>query len=253
MEEKSQLNVMRVIEERLKFENPIEYEKYIKLDNQGKLIFIEEHWDILDVGIDIALLHEINEILHPLLEKVMTIDFKKEIFHDHGPRYYIAMENVIEFRTLLAKYANNISPRTPDEESRLSLPYYLIIVESVFTQDVNNLIYVLIKNDVAYRGKKNKIIKTLHEVREESLYKKLAFLNDNGFSLVSNICDRDLRNSIAHMNFFLNSDGSVQYSNNLTGISKEELEGKIEKMLHICQCLNESYMLFFGEELGFNN
>ena len=245
-----QLAMLRLVEQRLKSISSSEYEIFKKLDNEGKLVYIDQHQDILNVGFDADLLIEINKILHPLLEKVMTVELKKEIYHDQAARYFLAMDNVIEFRTVMWKYAQNISPRTPDEESRLSLPYYLMIVESVFTQDLDNLVYLLIKNYVAYQGKKKKTINTMNEIREESLYKKLTFLNDNGFSLISDICDRDLRNSIAHMNFILNSDGSVQYNNNVNGISKIELENKIEKTLNVCHCLSESYMQFFGKQLG---
>jgi len=125
--------LLRLVEERLKVENPIEYEKYTKLDDKGKIEYIKKNLDSLDVGFDKRLLEEINHVLHPLLEKVITEDINKEIIKNHSPKANASMHNLTEFRIILQKYGNTINPHSLEEESRLSLPYYLIIFESAYT------------------------------------------------------------------------------------------------------------------------
>ena len=126
-------SILRIVEERLKSEAPAEYEKYIKLDNKGKLEYIKKNKNILDVGYDKKLLEGVNAVLHPLLGKVIAEEVSKEIIENFFPKSHAATHNIFEFRILLQKYANNIKPRSFEEESRLSLPYYLMIVESMFT------------------------------------------------------------------------------------------------------------------------
>lgn len=243
-------SILRMVEERLKSEAPAEYEKYIKLDNKGNL----------DVGYDKKLLGDINAVLHPLLEKVITEEVSKEISENHSPK---SMHNIFEFGILLQKYANCIKPRSFEEESRLSLPYYLMIVESAFTTDINLLVYLLIESNVKYYrtkggGKKEYvIINDLKKIDGETLYSKLTFLKENGFSVISDVCDRDLRNSIAHMGFIVFEDGSVAYENKaikkVTTITKDDLETKIERLLNVCHCITESIRQFYEQKYGFTS
>ena len=161
------------------------------------------------------------------------------------------MHHIAEFSIILQKYENNIKPRSFEEESRLSLPYYLMIVEGIFTLEVNLLIYLLIKSNVKYyKTKRNgkKELNDLKKIDEEKLYNKLTFLKENGFSVISDVCDRSLRNSIAHVGFIVFKDGSVAYENKAIGrvtiITKDDLETKIEKLLNVCYCITESKIGF---------
>ena len=52
----------------------------------------------------------------------------------------------------------------------------------------------------------------MEAIAEDSLANKLRFLQDNGFDVVTRACDRQLRNSIAHVEFVAFTDGSVAYS-----------------------------------------
>ena len=254
-------SILRLVGERLKSEVPSEYENYIKLDSKGKLEYIKKNANILDVGYDKKLLEDVADILHPLLEKVITEEVSKEIVENYFHRFDAAMHNIFEFRIVLEKYANSIKPRSFEEESRLDIPYYLMIVESKFTADVNLLICLLIKSNVKYYrtrsdGKKEYVtINDLKKIDEETLYNKLTFLKENGFSVISDVCDRDLRNSIAHMGFIVFENGSVAYENKairkVTIITKDDLDTKTEKLLNVCHCITESIKQFYGQKYGF--
>ena len=55
--------LLRLIEERLKVENSIEYKKYIKLSYEEKRVYIREHLDSFDVGFDNNLLKKVNNVV----------------------------------------------------------------------------------------------------------------------------------------------------------------------------------------------
>ena len=254
-------SVIRMIEERLKSEAPLEYKVFIKLDTKWKIAYIKANWNKLDFGYDERLLKDINLVLHPLLEKVVTEDVNKEIIENHRPKSFLAMHNIFEFRIILEKYANNIKSRSFEEETRLALPYYLLIVESAFTASINLLVYLLIKDGVkSCRGKRSDkkehvSINSFKKISKETLYNKLTFLKDNGFEVITDVCDRDLRNSIAHMEFIVLEDGSVAYENKTikktTTISPDTLVSKIERLLNVCQCIVESRRQFYKQRYGF--
>lgn len=252
--------ILRLVEERLKVEAPVEYERYVRLDEEGKWEYIKKNMKKLDVGYDKELLDKINTILHPLLESVVTEEINKEIVENHIPRSEYSMHQIFEFRNILQRYANYVKPRSPEEESRLSLPYYLIIVESVYTANVNLLIYLLTKSGKTYYrlkkdgSKKYKpSINNLERISGEKLNDRLIFLRENRFKMISDACDRHLRNSIAHMNVIVFTNGSVAYereSGKVSPITKKELENKIVEILSVCQCINESLRKFYDKKYG---
>ncbi len=252
-------SLIRMVEERLKSENHAEYEKLIKLDKNEKLEYINKNKNSLYFEFDKKLLHIIGTALHPLLEKVITEEVNKELCESFMPRSQGAWHNIIEFRIILQKYANEIKNRSDEEESRLSLPYYLNIVESKFTADVNLIVYLLIKSSLEYyrtkdKGEKEYVkINNLKRVAKENLHNKLTFLKENGFSVISDVCDRYLRNGIAHMEFIVFKDGSVAYENKskVIIISKNDLDSKIEQLLNVCQCLTESIKQFYNQKYSF--
>lgn len=256
MKTSQDIMLLRLIEERLKVENSTEYEKYAKLDDMGKREYIEEHLDNLDVGFDKKLLEEVNLVLHPLLGKVITGDINKELIENHLPKSNLSIHNLIEFKIILQKYGNMIKPHSLEEESRLVLPYYLIIFEGTYTLCVNLITFLLIKNNIRYYrtrhgSKQYKKINNLRSLDKEVIYDKIAFLHDNGFSVISDICDRDLRNSIAHMSFAVFTDGSTVYEKSngeAKKVTKDELDAKIERLISICQCVDLSLEQYYRKK-----
>jgi hypothetical protein len=250
-------SIIRMVGERLKSEAPEEYEKYIRLNNKEKVGYIRKNLDKLSFGHDRKLLKDLSTVLYPLLEEIRTEELYKETTENHVSRFYAAMHNIYEFRIILQRYRNSVIPRSLEEESRLSLLYYLMIVESIFTMNIDLLVYLLIKNNVKYyriigEGRKTKNLDNLKEISKETLYNKITFLKENGFSIISNVCDRNLRNSIAHMEFIVFEDGSVGYENKVCKktirIEKDELEARIERLLNVCECIILSIEQFYAEK-----
>jgi len=96
------------------------------------------------------------------------------------------------------------------ERSLWELIAILYYIEGPLNIIINYFIYSLI-----LKGKKIKIrqekryadsFDELHKIR---LVDRLKFLKKNGFDFMSKICPRELRNAIAHMDFRIDSDGTV--------------------------------------------
>jgi hypothetical protein len=103
--------IPRLVEERLRAEAPIEYEKYMKLDDKGKWEYIQRNMEKLDVGYDEGLLKKISTVLNPLLEKVVTEEVNEEIVMRHIPKSEHSMHQIVEYRNILQKYANYVECR----------------------------------------------------------------------------------------------------------------------------------------------
>jgi hypothetical protein len=129
----------------------------------------------------------------------------------------------------------------------------------VYTANVNLLLYLLTKNGkIYYRtkigGKRENApnVNDLEKISEEKLYDKLTFVRENGLELISDVCDRHLRNSIAHMNIVIFDNGAVAYKGEhgkLVVVPKTELDTKIEKLLSVCQCISESMKKFYSKKM----
>ena len=61
-------------------------------------------------------------------------------------------------------------------------------------------------------------------IEEDSLWNKLRFLEENGFGFIVEACDRQLRNSVAHLDFIVFTNGCVGYGAN-RGTPGHEVRG----------------------------
>jgi len=96
---------------------------------------------------------------------------------------------------------------TKSEYAYLLLLLYLGYVESGYSYIIN--ITVLNKKDIWNEEKKKKI-KSYIDVSKISLSEKLKFLKKYGFECFGEICDKNLRNVIAHELYAIEDDGTVE-------------------------------------------
>jgi hypothetical protein len=54
-----------------------------------------------------------------------------------------------------------------------------------------------------------KFVEKYEELYDVSLFVKLQFIEKHGFEFIADAFDRKLRNSIAHLGFIVNDDGSI--------------------------------------------
>jgi hypothetical protein len=168
------------------------------------------------------------------------------------PQMQAKMHNTTEYYILMTKYGNEIDSRTPEEETRLMLHFYLMLVEGIYTTQINILTMLLSKSGVRYQVASCRPGSSeLDAIADDSLANKLRFLQDNGFDAVTQACDRQLRNSIAHVEFLAFTDGSVAYSVNKDRpkiISRRELESRVLELRKMSDALGEVLTISLGPD-----
>jgi hypothetical protein len=233
----------RLFEARLKAINRSDYERYSQLDDAQREAAVEASWDRVIPPVDPGMRKSITPIMAGLFAKVKEPDVLEHIRSQLLPQMQAKMHNTTEYYILMTKYGNDIESRTPEEETRLMLHYYLMLVEGVYTTQLNILTILLAKTGHRYEvGYCRPGTSEMDAIAEDSLANKLRFLQDNGLDIVSGACDRQLRNSIAHVEFVAFTDGSVAYSVNKDRpkiINRIELESRVLELRKVSDALND--------------
>ncbi len=233
----------RLFEARLKAINPADYQRYLLLDGEQKDLAIESSWDRVIPPVD----PETKKVLSPMVSGLFAkVREPQVLVHIRGqmlPQMQAKMHNTTEYYILMTKYGNDIESRTPEEETRLMLHYYLMLVEGIYTTQLNILTILLCASGHHYDiGSCRPGMSEMEAIAEDSLANKLRFLQDNGFDVVTRACDRQLRNSIAHVEFVAFTDGSVAYSVNKDRpkiISRRELESRVLELRKMSEALGD--------------
>ncbi|HEY3419986.1 MAG TPA: hypothetical protein VGK23_05480 [Methanomassiliicoccales archaeon] len=233
----------RLFEARLKAISPADYERYSQLDEGQKDASVEASWDRVIPPVDPVMCKALSPIVAGLFAKVKDPAVLGHIQGQMLPQMQAKMHNTTEYYILMTKYGNDIDSRTPEEETRLMLHYYLMLVEGIYTTQLNMLTILLSKSGHRYEVSSCRPgTSEMDAIAEDSLANKLRFLQDNGLDLVSGACDRQLRNSIAHVEFVAFTDGSVAYSVNKDRpriISRKELESRVLELRKLSDALGD--------------
>lgn len=120
--------------------------------------------------------------------------------------------------TLLTSKETSLNPR---QKSLLELFLYLQLVEGIFSETVNAIAFILLENghDVYTDIPEPKFVRKYEELRPISLFVRLLFLEEHGFNNLANAADRDLRNRIAHLDYEVKEDGTIQNTKTNTQIT----------------------------------
>ena len=127
------------------------------------------------------------------------------------------------------------------EESLLNVTYLLFLTEGILGFGMNIIIYALIlkgHHDVWLEWKQ-KFVSSYDELSEVPLSVRLEFLKKHGFEFFSEICPKDIRNAIAHMNFNIDSNGTFHIKK-YKKYTKEELENRIFNVVKMVKLLSEA-------------
>lgn len=243
----------------MKAEFPEDYKNYTHLSPEEKIKYIFINLNRFDVGYNIDVYQEMKNILYPLFLNTLNEETSKELYIKWVNKSKNSLDNILNYRTILYKYDNSVVNKTIEDMTRLNLLYYLAIIESVFTDKINITTYLLICSGIPYY-RQNKITKNISDVddyekvKNETLYNKLGFLKDNGFSKICDFCDRKLRNAIAHMEFVVDPKGSVFYDGGTSVVNKSfiDVNNMIEKLLEVTQSfskiMGEAYLVLNNEK-----
>ncbi len=136
---------------------------------------------------------------------------------------------------------------TLQERQALSLHLeFLPLVEGFFATQVNFLIFILIadKHDF-FSIRKERYVKTLIEIEEEDLSRKLNFLEQHNFAEVSESegTVRKLRNSSAHVFYEFDSNNNILVKQEK--IDKETYESNYQRLRNVSCAIQNSINLFY--------
>jgi len=122
---------------------------------------------------------------------------------------------------------------TPRQKSLIELFHYLVVAEGGFSEIVQAITFILMQNghDV-YNPERMRFVKSYSELYEVPLFIKLQFIKEHELDFVADAVDRKLRNSIAHLRFEVNEDGSIVDTR--TGRKIKDISEKINRLGCMC-------------------
>lgn len=116
---------------------------------------------------------------------------------------------------------------TEKQRSLLLLFSYLGLSEGVFSECVQLIAFILIENHHdLYNDFKMKFVKDYKGLDDITFFRKLQFLEEHEFKFITNEFDRKLRNSIAHLDFIVEDDGTVVNRTNNERMEQKVLNAK---------------------------
>lgn len=129
-------------------------------------------------------------------------------------------------------FINKMKGLTKKQKSIMLLMEYLAISESIFSEFVQFITFILIKNhhDI-YHPYGMKFVTRFEELDKIPLFIKLPFLDRHEFKEVTSGFDRKLRNSIAHMKYDVGDNGEIQLNDGK--LEQVELETKFDDLLGV--------------------
>jgi hypothetical protein len=218
-------------------------ERAVYVWNQKKLCEIS--------GVDFKKVEELNSIITPLLNNLTKANLKivNEKFADITRKLDYWMDVV---GVSASKEAN----LTPEQKSLLELLSYLVLVEGIFSEIVQVIAFILVENhhDI-YDEENREFVRNYEGLNNLSLFKKMQFVEIHGFEFVSHACDRDLRNSIAHLRIIVKDDGSMIEitRKGKTGKAIKDMSRKTDYLSCVCAMTVKALHGILGKLLGVEN
>jgi hypothetical protein len=119
------------------------------------------------------------------------------------------------------------------ERAMRALTEILFVTEGVFSAVSNLAIYAMIltEHHDIWNEYNRKFASSFEEVVELPLYVKLRFLEKHRFEFFAELCPKELRNAIAHLNYRIDTDGSIHIHEKGKNTKKFTLIEVIEKIL----------------------
>lgn len=237
----------RLFLERLRCISPDKVDPVCGMKPKAKAKYIEDNWEKLFPPVDAALLKVVTAPLQRVVSKGMDASTDEMMRTHWEPQIKAKLHNTYEFYVIMLKFSSHVKERKPEEQSRLLLNYYLLLVEGVYSAQVNLVCHLLSNMGQPYRSSKSlsehgSQAGSIGLIEEDSLWNKLRYLEDSGFSFLVDACDRQLRNSVAHLDFIVFTNGCVGYGTSSRGpkvVSYDELVHKVEVLKSITDAVNQ--------------
>jgi len=204
-----------------------------------------------ELGVDSEFVKNLKFKLSPILEKAIRLEpsFNKSFLEFRQEMHNYRLKNIIDINNL---FFRKIKPKLEIEEKELSLLFlihYLFMVEGPFTLQVDTIAYTLVTSgNKLYSKFLGRDVQQFQDLESISLSQKLVFLKKNDLGIVSNCCDRKLRNHIAHLTFTIDKEGTVHLKSETTPIRSEKFNPKYEKLRNIINSIQMALEDFYYEK-----
>lgn len=248
--------VIRLSEERLRILHPSKHDEFVRLNPEEKMNYIETHRELFAMPADQSLLNEVNGILHPLLRTTtLNPETMKLIFEVILPSLDRKTSALAEYHYAMTRVLSCCPERDPRMIAWLSLPSYLMLFEGGYTWEIDFIVFLVILNGTEYYrvrngNRKRHVVHDFDKISGEWISDRLAFLRDNGFSVVADASDRILRNAVAHLDIVVKPDGSLSYFVRGQGqivLTAAEFDERFAQLLRMTDTLYKSIMQFIKD------
>ena len=151
-----------------------------------------------------------KQTLIKIFTKKSTPGIPRHEYDQMLERFNIVLDNFKNTQELIEKLS--LSNPSKKEHSTLIVLYSFIIIEGFFVYFINFLIYFLIlqEHHDIWDPIKQKFVSNFEDIADLNLSQKLKFLKHHKIYDFSEVIRRDLRNCIAHQNYSIQEDGSIQ-------------------------------------------
>lgn len=159
-------------------------------------------------GLDFGKLSAMTRLLHDLLNNIGDDIETQIILRDTTAKILLKLT---DWQSIYKLTVSDETALTPKQKSILELFLYLNLVEGIYSETVNTLIILLIKGGIDYSDElgRTHFSERFLELRKITLFVRLQFLERHGFRAFANAVNRDLRNCIAHLDYYVDDDGSI--------------------------------------------
>jgi hypothetical protein len=225
---------LRLFQARMRARRPEEAERFMALGEPDRRAIAEREWRSLFPIPREKALEDMSKRVSALVARPGSGPHVERMF----PLVKAKSHNTMEY---LAIVEDARPSECREAYSRLLLPLYLMMVEGVFTGQVNLL--CILAADQGYRpsGSASDHGDLFDTVCSDALYNKLGYLDGIGLRRMTEACDRDLRNCIAHLDYVVFTNGAVGYQGRRSSLvlAQGELEVRCEALRATVDAVNE--------------
>jgi len=204
-----------------------------------------------ELGVDSKFVKNLKFKLSPTLEKTIKLEpsFNKSVLEFMQEMHSYRLKNIVDINDL---FFGKIKPKLEIEEKEFSLLFlihYLFMVEGPFTLQVDTIAYTLVASgNKLYSEFLRKNVQQFQDLESINLSQKLIFLKKNDLGIISDSCDRKLRNHIAHLTFTIDKEGTVHLKSETTFIRSDEFNLKYKKLRNIVNSIQMALEDFYYEK-----
>src|SRR5271157_5207153 len=175
-------------------------------------------------------------------KKIRELDIRKALVSGPSDQATILsyLFNILANKSILDQIVRRLnlqstiptSNLSPKEMCMLQLMNVLFTVEGTLTGILNLAIYALIVNahhDI-WTTRTHDFASSFEDIYEVDLSVKIKFLEKHGYDFLTEVCPRRIRNAIAHSDFVIKEDGTLEIENGQETYSLAQLNGVLQNM-----------------------